>query len=128
MMLKNLASLKMNFMAAVAPDVWQMKYVLNWPASPANLLELPDGFFDYRGAEKYKEAQARVKQQLPAIPGEERIVEEIRRFNKKGKNKDMSSPFEQIADSEAPFVATPKTGRNEPCPCGSGKKYKKCCL
>ncbi|MEE8160244.1 MAG: preprotein translocase subunit SecA, partial [Acidobacteriota bacterium] len=22
---------------------------------------------------------------------------------------------------------TPKVGRNEPCPCGSGKKYKKCC-
>ena len=21
-----------------------------------------------------------------------------------------------------------KTGRNEPCPCGSGKKYKQCCL
>lgn len=21
----------------------------------------------------------------------------------------------------------PKTGRNEPCPCGSGRKYKKCC-
>ncbi len=21
-----------------------------------------------------------------------------------------------------------KPGRNEPCPCGSGKKYKKCCL
>lgn len=21
-----------------------------------------------------------------------------------------------------------KTGRNAPCPCGSGKKYKKCCL
>jgi len=21
----------------------------------------------------------------------------------------------------------PKTGRNDPCPCGSGKKYKKCC-
>jgi preprotein translocase subunit SecA len=20
-----------------------------------------------------------------------------------------------------------KTGRNDPCPCGSGKKYKKCC-
>ena len=24
--------------------------------------------------------------------------------------------------------ATPKVGRNEPCPCGSGKKYKHCCL
>lgn len=22
----------------------------------------------------------------------------------------------------------PKVGRNDPCPCGSGKKYKKCCL
>jgi uncharacterized protein YecA (UPF0149 family) len=28
-----------------------------------------------------------------------------------------------------PFKRTsPKVGRNEPCPCGSGKKYKKCCL
>jgi Protein of unknown function (DUF1186)/SEC-C motif len=24
--------------------------------------------------------------------------------------------------------ATPKVGRNDPCPCGSGKKYKKCCV
>jgi SEC-C motif-containing protein len=22
---------------------------------------------------------------------------------------------------------SPKVGRNDPCPCGSGKKYKKCC-
>jgi hypothetical protein len=28
-----------------------------------------------------------------------------------------------------PYVReTPKVGRNDPCPCGSGKKYKKCCL
>lgn len=26
-----------------------------------------------------------------------------------------------------PAVKVEKTGRNEPCPCGSGKKYKKCC-
>ena len=26
-----------------------------------------------------------------------------------------------------PVRATPKVGRNDPCPCGSGKKYKKCC-
>lgn len=24
-------------------------------------------------------------------------------------------------------VKKKKVGRNEPCPCGSGKKYKKCC-
>ena len=23
---------------------------------------------------------------------------------------------------------SPKIGRNDPCPCGSGKKHKKCCL
>ena len=28
-----------------------------------------------------------------------------------------------------PYVREgPKVGRNDPCPCGSGKKYKKCCL
>jgi len=27
-----------------------------------------------------------------------------------------------------PAVATQKIGRNAPCPCGSGKKFKKCCL
>jgi hypothetical protein len=28
-----------------------------------------------------------------------------------------------------PYVrCNPKIGRNDPCPCGSGKKYKKCCL
>ncbi len=26
-----------------------------------------------------------------------------------------------------PYTAPPKIGRNAPCPCGSGKKYKKCC-
>lgn len=29
---------------------------------------------------------------------------------------------------QQPYVRTaPKVGRNDPCPCGSGKKYKKCC-
>ena len=26
-----------------------------------------------------------------------------------------------------PIHAAPKTGRNDPCPCGSGRKFKKCC-
>ena len=27
-----------------------------------------------------------------------------------------------------PITAPDKTRRNDPCPCGSGKKYKKCCI
>jgi hypothetical protein len=26
-----------------------------------------------------------------------------------------------------PFAGSSKVGRNDPCPCGSGKKYKRCC-
>jgi len=33
----------------------------------------------------------------------------------------------QSAGSSEPYRAPPKVGRNEPCPCGSGKKFKKCC-
>ena len=31
------------------------------------------------------------------------------------------------AEVKEPVRVAPKVGRNEPCPCGSGKKYKRCC-
>ncbi|MEX1025340.1 MAG: PBPRA1643 family SWIM/SEC-C metal-binding motif protein [Planctomycetota bacterium] len=34
---------------------------------------------------------------------------------------------ERLLRASAPATAQPSTGRNEPCPCGSGRKYKKCC-
>jgi hypothetical protein len=34
-----------------------------------------------------------------------------------------------IANSRpVPKIASPEIGRNQPCPCGSGKKHKRCCL
>lgn len=33
-----------------------------------------------------------------------------------------------IGDGGTVRRPVPKVGRNEPCPCGSGKKYKKCCM
>lgn len=39
---------------------------------------------------------------------------------------------ENIASKKMTYIdinaSKPKVGRNDPCPCGSGKKYKKCCL
>ncbi|MFI5357490.1 MAG: YchJ family protein [Opitutales bacterium] len=32
-----------------------------------------------------------------------------------------------LRQGPAPVVTATKVGRNDPCPCGSGKKYKKCC-
>lgn len=37
-------------------------------------------------------------------------------------------PMEEYYSKGVTYVReTPKIGRNEPCPCGSGKKSKKCC-
>jgi SEC-C motif-containing protein len=33
----------------------------------------------------------------------------------------------KLATPETVVNTQPKVGRNDPCPCGSGKKYKKCC-
>lgn len=45
-MLENLAVLKMEFLKVVATDVWQLKYVLDWPGTEANLLDLSDDVFE----------------------------------------------------------------------------------
>ncbi len=39
-----------------------------------------------------------------------------------------NNPYGPYYDSEPYIRPEPKIGRNDPCPCGSGKKSKKCCL
>lgn len=42
---------------------------------------------------------------------------------------DLLPPAElESLEKEKPAMSTQKIGRNSPCPCGSGKKYKRCCL
>lgn len=44
---------------------------------------------------------------------------------------DYFNPYPEFAwglTYRQPIIKENKTGRNDPCPCGSGKKYKKCCL
>lgn len=40
---------------------------------------------------------------------------------------DQPAPEAEASIRTQPLVAEPKAGRNDSCPCGSGKKYKKCC-
>ncbi|WP_428624997.1 YchJ family protein [Sedimenticola sp.] len=70
----------------------------------------------------------------------EGVVEFIATFKEKGvvRRHHERSRFSKV-DNEWFFVdgelvlpetkinQSPKVGRNDPCPCGSGKKYKKCC-
>jgi hypothetical protein len=47
------------------------------------------------------------------------------RWRREAAERDISASIEQAQPYKR---EAPKTGRNDPCPCGSGKKYKKCCL
>jgi uncharacterized protein YchJ len=48
-----------------------------------------------------------------------------RQINQAGRYEPAEESFEPLT---APIANEGgKVGRNEPCPCGSGKKYKKCC-
>ena len=40
---------------------------------------------------------------------------------------DMVSEANEAISRAKPVRSGPKVGRNDPCPCGSGKKYKQCC-
>ena len=43
-------------------------------------------------------------------------------------SKAFSEMFDYISEPQAAKpVITEKVGRNDPCPCGSGKKFKNCC-
>jgi len=58
----------------------------------------------------------------------------VAQSNKNVSEQDVQQLIDKaIQKQAAPIKLQPaekkkKTGRNEPCPCGSGKKYKKCCL
>jgi SWIM/SEC-C metal-binding protein len=43
------------------------------------------------------------------------------------KSEDITD-IERAISAREPSRAAPKIGRNDPCPCGSGKKFKKCCV
>ncbi len=45
----------------------------------------------------------------------------------KGKASDVVSEAAAAIDKAKPIQTGPKVGRNDPCPCASGKKYKQCC-
>jgi len=43
------------------------------------------------------------------------------------KGSDIVSEAAEAVEKARPMRSGPKVGRNDPCPCKSGKKYKQCC-
>ena len=71
-----------------------------------------------------------------SVQTEERVKEVASIFKEKGwqytigldpdKPEDITD-LEVLLNLPKPAVVEKKAGRNDPCPCGSGKKFKKCC-
>jgi uncharacterized protein len=95
--------------------------------------------FDARGSESPEElamrlvpelATARVKE-LPPMPTPEALADVAERLRRVLPPKPVASPWSGSMASRGRMVpprTEPKVGRNDPCPCGSGKKFKKCCI
>ncbi len=98
--------------------------------------------------------EQRIEREIDSLPGmiknklkdpqiKQRFIDIAKRMEKDGVDfksirqmkKWMKAHEAELKASQAgdiPKVETfvhegPKIGRNDPCPCGSGKKYKKCC-
>ena len=55
------------------------------------------------------------------------VVHTIYRVQIKTEKAPAASPMAEAARRKEAVAVGNKVGRNDPCPCGSGKKYKKCC-
>lgn len=54
------------------------------------------------------------------------LVNAARHYGNPDSGRDRSDNPRVAATKQQPIHAQPTVGRNDPCPCGSGKKYKKC--
>ena len=86
----------------------------------ANLMAIYD---DTGKTEKFKEFEKLFKELHDSIP---ELAEADDALIKNLLEQQYAVPGDVIYDKPQP-VRVVKIGRNEPCPCGSGKKYKKCC-
>jgi len=62
---------------------------------------------------------------------EKRRMQHIAKLEQSAGSMNSETLFDPEPETEETTTVrrnTPKIGRNAPCPCGSGKKYKKCCL
>jgi preprotein translocase subunit SecA len=74
-----------------------------------------------REEQEAREAAARAAAEL-----ERKIAEQRRRQRMVERHADHASGGQADAPRTPVVRAEPKVGRNDPCPCGSGKKYKRC--
>ena len=110
------------------PDAWEAIALSDdeeASASISMIVALND--FYYGRSELAEEAEDELDRMAPGL-----IPELVRNLNAWTKSRHMEihaagGPFDAGYESGEPRPFGRKVGRNEPCPCGSGRKYKRCC-
>lgn len=129
-MTENIHFLEYEFMVNARESLWQMMFIFDWPQLYLNdpyQIRMFSDTYRYRIDNKVKE---NLNNYFNTFVVPERIDFEIdvHNANKKEIRSDLEDDY-VYPGSISPIVNDgPKIGRNDPCPCGSGKKYKKCCL
>jgi len=66
-----------------------------------------------------------------SVSSQQFVHPEVSKFERPPDDREYSAAPPPLQKTAAlppkPAQSLPKVGRNDPCPCGSGKKYKKCC-
>ena len=90
----------------------------------------PKQEYKREGFELFQDMLYRVKENTMRALTHLRIKQEVREeeFQHKEEPKNVQYSGAEKTTAKQPVKReAPKVGRNDPCPCGSGKKYKKCC-
>ncbi|MBE6441141.1 MAG: hypothetical protein E7022_02260, partial [Desulfovibrio desulfuricans] len=83
---------------------------------------------DVTSVEQVEFVQAEEQEEAPAESAEEaEKEEEAPSLDLRHKTDPAAMGDGGASEAESEEAQAPKVGRNDPCPCGSGKKYKKCC-
>lgn len=64
---------------------------------------------------------------IPGVRDREDLEERLLNLYDESDQTEKLEKFNAMLDNKDKVLKNKKIGRNEPCPCGSGKKYKKCC-
>jgi preprotein translocase subunit SecA len=91
----------------------------------------------FEGEEEYVEEDSEDEPETVTASAQQRVaaqtsIQDFTRNIQRKKEREMADLQFVGGDSSSggaqkPVVKSNKVGRNDPCPCGSGKKYKKCC-
>jgi hypothetical protein len=112
-----------SLLKTVGINAWQMLFVFDWPKiKNQKTIELDAAQLEKTYSVSYSDKNFEFAEYISTFLENDRITNEIAENEKR-------TPLFPEFEHEQPYVKKEKDiGRNEPCPCGSGKKYKKCCL